>query len=306
MSDKPEVLIAGTGALACIFAWRLSAVASVVMLGTWREAVEAIEAVGVRIEAAGEQVVARVRARFDPGTVGEPRWALVLVKSYQTARVARQLEGCLAGDGLVLTLQNGLGNREALEVLGRGRVAQGVTTVGATVLGPGHVRLSADGRVHLARQAGVEPLAELLDRAGFALAWSDEIESLVWGKLVANASINPLTALLQVTNGELLHRPGAAALLNAAAREVAEVARARGTRLSFEDAGAYAAEVARSSAGNFSSMLQDVRRGSETEIDAINGAVAHEADRLGVPAPVNRILWQLVRALRPEPGGAGA
>lgn len=303
MSDKPEVLIAGTGALACVFAWRLSAVASVVMLGTWREAVEAIEADGVKVEAAGKQVVARVRARLDPTAVGRPRWALVLVKSYQTARVARQLGQCLASDGLALTLQNGLGNREALEELGNGRVAQGVTTVGATVLGPGHVRLSADGQVHLARHPGVEPLAELLAQAGFAVAWSEAIESLVWGKLVANASINALTALLQVTNGELLHRPGAAALLNAAAREVAEVARARGTRLSFEDAGAYAAEVARRSAGNFSSMLQDVRRGSETEIDAINGAVAREAARVGVPAPVNFTLWQLVRALRPEPGG---
>jgi 2-dehydropantoate 2-reductase len=304
--DKPEVLIAGTGALACIYAWRLSAVASVVMLGTWREAVEAIERDGVRVETAGGQVVAKVRACLDPGAVGQPSWALVLVKSYQTTRVARQLGYCLAGDGLALTLQNGLGNREALEVLGEGRVAQGVTTVGATVLGPGHVRLSADGRVHLARQAGVEPLAELLDRAGFALTWSGDLESLVWGKLVASASINPLTALLQIPNGELLQRPAAAALLDAAAREVAAVAKARGTRLPFEDAGAYAAEVARSSAGNSSSMLQDVRRGSETEIDAINGAVAGEAVRLGVPAPVNRTLWQLVRALRPESGGTDA
>ncbi len=306
MGDKPEVLIAGTGALACVFAWRLSAVASVVMLGNWREAVEAIERGGVRVDTAGGQVVAQVRARVDPGAVGQPRWALVLVKSYQTARVARQLGKCLASDGLVLTLQNGLGNREALEVLGKDRVAQGVTTVGATVLGPGHVRLSADGRVHLARQAGVEPLAELLDQAGFALAWIDDLESLVWGKLVASASINPLTALLQVPNGELLERPAAAALMDAAAREVAEVARARGTRLPFEDAGEYAAEVARSSAGNSSSMLQDVRRGSETEIDAINGAVASEAARVGVPAPVNRTLWQLVRALRPGSGGTVA
>lgn len=304
MSDKPEVLIAGTGALACVFAWRLSAVASVVMLGSWREAVEAIEAGGVRVEVAGEQIVSRVRARLDPTAVGHPRWAFVLVKSYQTARVAAQLGQCLADDGLVLTLQNGLGNREALEVLGKGRVAQGVTTIGATVLGPGHVRLSADGQVLLARQSGVEPMADLLDRAGFTLVWSEEIETLVWGKLVANASINALTALLQVSNGELLRRPGAAALLDAAAREVAEVARARGTRLPFEDAGSYAAEVARNSAGNFSSMLQDVRRGSETEIDAINGAVAREAAKLGVPAPVNRTLWQLVRAMRPEPEGA--
>jgi 2-dehydropantoate 2-reductase len=138
------------------------------------------------------------------------------------------------------------------------------------------------------------------------LTWSGDLESLVWGKLVASASINPLTALLQIPNGELLQRPAAAALLDAAAREVAAVAKARGTRLPFEDAGAYAAEVARNSAGNSSSMLQDVRRGSETEIDAINGAVAGEAVRLGVAAPVNRTLWQLVRALRPESGGTYA
>jgi 2-dehydropantoate 2-reductase len=120
---------------------------------------------------------------------------------------------------------------------------------------------------------------------------------LLWGKLVINAAINPLTALLRISNGKLLVIPEVHELMAEAAREAAIVAARRGVKLPYADPVTAVEDVARKTAANTSSMLQDVLRGTPTEIDAINGAIVQAAEKLGVPTPVNRMLWQLVRGL---------
>jgi 2-dehydropantoate 2-reductase len=125
----------------------------------------------------------------------------------------------------------------------------------------------------------------------------------VWLKLAANCAINPLSALLRVPNGRLIEDAAARATLAAVAREVGAVAAALGIRLA-DDPAAAAEEVARLTAHNRSSMLQDVERGVATEIDVLNGAVVREAERLGVAVPENRRLLAAVHALEAEPGGA--
>jgi 2-dehydropantoate 2-reductase len=126
----------------------------------------------------------------------------------------------------------------------------------------------------------------------------DDAQSLVWGKLIVNAAINPLTALLRVTNGELLNRPSARDLMGRLAREVARVAQAEHIQLPFGDPVEAVEEVAYKTAANHSSMLQDVLRGAQTEIDAICGAVVSKGGDHGMDLPANRACWNLVRALR--------
>ena len=126
-----------------------------------------------------------------------------------------------------------------------------------------------------------------------------DANALVWGKLVVNAAINPLTALLGVPNGALLERPAARRVMATLARETAAVARALGISLPFGDPVARAEDVARHTAANRSSMFQDVKRGAPTEIDAICGAIFRAGEARGVAAPVNWAMWQLVSALRP-------
>jgi 2-dehydropantoate 2-reductase len=126
---------------------------------------------------------------------------------------------------------------------------------------------------------------------------ASDLQPLIWGKLVVNCGINALTAILRAPNGELLNRPQAAALMDQAALECAQVAQAQNIRLPFADPVARVREVARATAVNRSSMFQDILRGAPTEIDAINGAAAREGARLGVPTPVNETLWRLVKAL---------
>lgn len=303
MKSKPsQILIVGTGAMASLFAARLSAAGTqVTMLGAWDEGVQALKSQGVTlIEANHSQHSYPVQVTSDPADCIGANYALVLVKSWQTRRVAQQLKQCLARDGVALTLQNGVGNRETLvDVLGAPRVALGVTTLGANLQEPGCVVAAGEGEISVGIHFGIQPLLDMLLQAGFKVEDAPDPDILLWSKLVINAAINPLTALLRVTNGELLERPTARALMASLAREAAAVAAAQGMRLPYTDPFAIAEEVARRTASNRSSMLQDVLRGTPTEIDAICGAIVRAGEQNDMPAPVNHTIWQLVKALTP-------
>ncbi|MEX2144242.1 MAG: 2-dehydropantoate 2-reductase [Anaerolineales bacterium] len=299
-SSEP-LLILGTGALGCLFAARLAAAGHPVnMLGSWPEGLAALQAHGVTLVMAdGRRQAFPVRASDQPRDFDSAKYALVLVKAWQTEHAAGQLVEALAVDGLALTLQNGLGNREQLvDRLGAERAASGVITTGATLLGPGEVRWAGEGQISLGAHPRLAPLSAALQAAGFNVGTVEDVNSMVWSKLVINAAINPLTALLDVPNGELLARPMARALSAALAKEVADVATSKGISLTFSDPVAAVEDVARRTAANLSSMLQDVRRGAPTEIDAICGAVVQAGREAGIPTPINETVWSLVSALR--------
>jgi 2-dehydropantoate 2-reductase len=309
-----DILIAGTGALATLFAARLTQAGhQVTMLGTWKEGIRALQQSGARlVDARGNEKQFPVCATNDPRECAGAKHAIVLVKAWQTERVAHQLKDCLADDGLALTLQNGLGNRETLtQVLDKtseassdfrslkpSRVALGSTTTGATLLGPGLVKEGGEGIISVERNQALGPMEEALQSARFNVQAVEDAQSVIWGKLVINAAINPLTALLRVKNGELLERPFAYEVMKALARETANVANAENIHLPFDDPAAKVEDVARKTAANTSSMLQDVLRGAPTEIDAICGAVVRMAEKHEISAPVNWTCWQLVRAIR--------
>jgi len=295
-----DILLVGTGALATLFAARLGEAGhSVSMLGTWKQGLQALQDKGARIiDADGNERAYQVHATDDPHEVNGAKFAIVLVKSWQTERVASQLKLALADDGHALTLQNGLGNRETLtRDLGSGRVSLGVTTTGATLVGPGLVRTGGDGIISIEANQALGPLEAALRSSNFNLQIVDDAQSLIWGKLVINAAINPLTALLRVPNGELLARPIVRKMMASLARETAEVAAAEHVHLPFSNPVSAAEDVARKTAKNHSSMFQDVRRGAPTEIDAICGAVTRRAEFHGINTPFNRTCWRLVRAL---------
>jgi 2-dehydropantoate 2-reductase len=310
-----KVGIIGAGAMGSLLGFYLSAAAEVWLLDPWQAQVEAINTAGLRRELDGVVEVRHPRATGDPAAIGPCDVVLVLVKAHQTAWAATQARRLLRpaaahGDGaqvalrsrtVVVTLQNGVGNREVLEAaLGAAHVGQGVTALGATLLGPGHVRHAGQGLTVFSTAPDPErmgALAALFSACGLPAELSDDLEALVWGKLVVNVGINALTALLRVPNGALVEVPEARALLEQAVAEAVAVARARGTRLPDSDPLAHVLAVARATGANRSSMLQDVLRGSPTEIATINGAVVREGRRLGVPTPVNELLTALVQAL---------
>jgi 2-dehydropantoate 2-reductase len=285
MNETP-VLIVGTGAMASLFAALLSASnLKVRMLGTWKENIKALNESGVRfIDHNGQESIYPVEATDDPQKYVGSRLAIVLVKSYQTPGAAEKLEKCLAEDGVALTLQNGLGNAEILaEKLGAQRVLTGVTTVGATLIHPGFVRMGGSGTISIGDHEKAFLPLEILSRAGLKVEIAQDTRSLVWGKLVINASINPLSALLDVR-------------MKLITVESARVANKAGIDLPYPDPVEMVENVAHKTASNYSSMYIDFHRGGPTEIDAINGAIIRTGDEVGVPTEFNNAMWLLVNA----------
>lgn len=285
--------------MASLFAALLSAGGlEVKMLATWEENITALTERGVTfIDQGGSEKQYPITVTSSTEECSGTQFAIVLVKSYQTAAAAERLRECLAVDGFVLTLQNGLGNQEILaQYLGEERVILGVTTLGATLMGPGVVRMGGEGGISIGEHDNVDLPVEVLMQAGFEVEVVPDASSLVWGKLVINAAINPLTALLGVRNGALLENPDSHQLMNLIAIETAQVAEAMQISLPYPDPVEAVDAVARKTASNFSSMYIDLHRGTSTEVDAINGAVVDAGERVGAPTKYNRLLWLLVKA----------
>ncbi|MCS7011830.1 MAG: 2-dehydropantoate 2-reductase [Anaerolineales bacterium] len=289
-----SILIVGTGALATLFAARLARAGLLVtMLGGWREALDALAQGGAQIEGHLPQPV---RTTDNPASCAPTKLALVLVKSWQTDRAADCLATCLAPDGFAITFQNGLGNLERLQAaLGAERVAAGVTTLGATLLAPAVVRLAGEGTLWLEETARLEEAATLLTLAGFRVERVPDIRPRQWGKLLINAAINPLTAVLRVPNGALLTDPHAHAILVKLVEEATQVAAAQGISLPFADPLQAVEEVARQTAENLSSMLRDVLRNAPTEIDAITGQILRFGAQSGVATPCHQQMYEFVQ-----------
>lgn len=311
-SNSQAVKIIGSGALGSLFAAFLEEHVEITMLSHWQEQIDAVRSRGlVLLDLDGKSTPHHFRITNNPLELQPVQMALVLVKSYQTARAAYELAPILAPDGIVITLQNGLGNLEMLQAaLGHGRVLQGVTAQGATMVGPGQVRHAGHGPTYIARAPGKghkqSDLVDLLNQAGLQTQTTENVKSLQWGKLAINAGINPLTAMLGVRNGYLAEHKVARLVMCAAAEETASVARELGISLPYADASKRVIEVAEATAENYSSMLQDIHRGSATEIDAINGAVANYGRQIGMPTPINDELWRQVKGMQPGPTGGRA
>ncbi|NDJ77517.1 MAG: 2-dehydropantoate 2-reductase [Chloroflexi bacterium] len=290
--------------MGCLFGAHLSPHADVTLVGHWPAQRQALRMGHLVVHHQdGRTTTHQLHAVDDPEAIGWVDLALVLTKAHQTQQVATRAARSLKRDGIALTLQNGVGNATILaQAVGSERATQGITTLGASTRGlPGKLYLAGTGSITLATRPEIAPqmerIAALFRQAGLTTTLSDDVRGLIWGKLAVNAAINPLTAILRAPNGALLESTWAQQLAAQAAEEVATVARAEGVTLPFDDAAAYALEVARQTANNQSSMLQDVLRGAITEIDAICGAVIRRGAARDIPTPVNETLHALVKAL---------
>jgi 2-dehydropantoate 2-reductase len=300
-----KIAILGAGAMGSLFGGKLALAGNdVVLYDINHEHIDRVRAQGLEIEEAadGSRQTARPAAADDPREVRGADVLVVFVKSTGTEAVAAQFRDIASPGSIVVTLQNGLGNEEIIRRhFGAERTAAGVTSQGATFLGPGRVRHAGSGPTHLGMadrsNERLAPFVDALNRAGLEAHLDERFERLVWGKLIVNVGINALTALLGVTNGRLPELEDTRALMRELVEEALNVARAAGVEIGFADPVQTVFEVAGRTGRNRSSMLQDFDRRRPSEIDFINGAILREAERLGIDVPVNRTVTRLVRTL---------
>ncbi len=293
-------LIVGPGAMGCLFAARLRMAGfEVTLLDHIEERAEKISLQGILVEGVTGEYSVKVPVLMG-GISSRPDFTLICVKAVDTREAGRSIEPWLPEGTVVATLQNGIGNLEILEeIFGRDRVLGGVTAEGATVLGWGRIRHAGQGATVIGPKGGpAERLVSAFNRAGFKASSSDNVEELLWGKLVINVGINALTAITGLKNGRLPELEGTRSIMEGAVREAVAVAEAKGIRLPYPDPLKRVMEVCRDTSGNIASMLQDVLNKKVTEVDFINGAIVREGERLGIPTPVNRVLASLVRTIQ--------
>jgi 2-dehydropantoate 2-reductase len=299
-----KVAVLGPGALGCLLAALFREAGADVSLVDYRpERVARLRLRGIQVHTLeGGHRVIQVPIGLAP-EAGPCDLTIVAVKAYQTETAARALPGLMSQGGLALTLQNGLGNLESIaRTVGPERLLAGVGLLGVTGRDEGRIIYAGRGIIYIGAPLGsqvsgteVAAVVDLFRGAGLECQSREDIEAVLWEKLVINVGINPLTALLRVPNGVLLQLPEAWEVAVAAAQEAQAVARAAGLSLS-GDPVARLRQVCANTAANHSSMLQDILAGRPTEIEALNAQVATRGRGLGLPTPVNDLLTRLLRA----------
>lgn len=251
-----KIAVVGPGAMGCLFAHALARAGHrLILVDHLPERAELLSRQGITVEEAdGRAETIRIPASADPKTVGPAELVILAVKAYSTAEAAAQALPLLGENGWFLSLQNGLGNLEAIaEHVPADRILGGTTAQGANEIAPGRIRHAGTGETVIGawRGGGGAPaMAELLAGAGFPTSTTDDLAGLLWSKLIVNVGINALTALTDLPNGRLLEFPGTRAVMAAAVAEAAAVAAAAGVRLHYPDPAAKVEAVARATAQN--------------------------------------------------------
>jgi len=299
-----KIGVVGAGAMGCVYAALMADAGNEVWaIDTWQAHVDAIAANGLRLEgASGDRTVA-LGATSDPATVGPCDLVIVATKAGQVEAAATGARALLGPETPVLTIQNGLGSAaKVARILGEERVIVGVVGgFGASIMAPGHahhngMELVRLGEAHGAVTPRLEGIAALWRDSGFRVKCFDDIDQLVWEKLICNVCFSGTATLTGLTVGEIMADADAWPIASGCAAEAYRVARARGIRLDFEDPVAYVHDFGAKIPGARPSMLLDHLAGRRSEIDAINGAIPPEALALGLEAPYNSLVSALVRA----------
>ncbi|WP_199027730.1 ketopantoate reductase family protein [Ralstonia sp. ASV6] len=303
-----KIAILGAGAMGSLFGGLLAETGEQVTLLDINDAhLAVIAAHGLRLETdTGDRHVRNLQALRPSQATQVPDLLIVFTKSMHTRAALASVRQLIGPSTYVLTLQNGLGNVEALaSVVPQERILVGVTTWPADLAGPGHVRSHGAGVIRMMTADGVDrPMLErvvcVLSDAGLRSQADANVWGAVWEKVAFNAALNPLCTVLNRPVDALGAVEDGPALALTIVEEVLAVARASGVNVDAIKVSENVRHAIVAHRGHKPSMLQDVLAGRPTEIESINGAVVVAARRHGVRVPHTETLMQLVRLVQAQ------
>jgi 2-dehydropantoate 2-reductase len=299
-----RVCVVGCGAVGSLFAANL---AQLEEIEVWaydlaQEHVDAINRDGLRLSGAGE-VVGWPRATSEAAALPACDFGIVATKAMHTSPAIAATAHAFR-DGSVATVQNGLGNEEALAEHVE-RVIRGTTFPAGKIVASGHVQWDVKGDTTFgpfeprpAPAAEIQLLADACTRAGMPAKAVPDARGPQWRKVIFNASTNPIGALTGLTHGRVCEDAALRALVSGLVDEGKAVAAAQGIELDADPEELIDHAARRDVAYDHkASMLQDVEARRATEIDFLNGGIVRFGDEHGVPTPLNRAIWALVKGL---------
>jgi len=299
-----KIAIVGTGAMGSVYAALLaSAGHEVWAIDRWLEHIDAIRARGLRLEGASGDRTVKLNATTDTREAGACDLVILATKAMHVAQAAESVKALLGPKTPVLSIQNGLGGPDAAaKILGRERVMVGVVGgFGASMRGAGHAHHNGWELVRLGEFDGpvtprLKEVEALWSGAGFRVKVFDDIDQLVWEKLICNCAYSGPCGISERTTGEVMDDPDLSAVSAACASEAFMVAQAKGVKLGFSDPVAYVRDFGSKIPHARPSVLLDLMAGRKSEIDVINGSIPRVGREVGVAAPVNTAITALVRA----------
>ena len=298
-----KIVIVGPGAMGCLFAVFLSKTKEEIwLLDKNKERAQNLQN-GISVEGISGKWNAKPNVSADPKEIGIADLIIIATKSYDTKPAITHAMPIIGQDSGILTFQNGIGNVEIIgEIAGPDNVIAGITNLGATLIDDTHIRHAGNGETIIGKIDGSNPvilrqIRELFNKVKLETKISRDIKGVLWSKLIINVGINALGALTRLNNGRLTEFEGTRRILRDAVTEAVKIAKRKRIKLIYEDPLAKVEAVCEATASNVCSMLQDVLKKRRTEIDFINGVVVRFGKELGIPAPVNTILVDLIKTI---------
>ena len=304
-----KIAVVGPGAMGCLLAAFLSkSKEEIWILDYNKERAESINKNGVSLAGLSGEWRCNPKASSDIKDIGPVNLLILCVKSYDTKTAITRSKALIGENTSVLTLQNGIGNIEIIsEIIEAQNVIGGVTNLGVTLLDTGKAKYAGKGETVIGRMDGkitveMRTIREIFNKAGLETRISKDIKGLLWSKLIINTGINALTALTRLNNGRLIEFESSRRIMREAVTESIRIAKRKRIKLAYDDPLAKVEAICEATAGNISSMLQDVLRRKRTEIDFINGVIVRLGQELGIPVPVNTMLVDLVKTIESSYG----
>jgi len=298
-----KICMIGAGAMGGVYGGLLARTGcDVTLLDVRADHVAAIERDGLKLVGIRGEHVVRLPAVSSPEGLAPMDMAIVFTDANATADAARTAQAVLKPEGFAMTLQNGIGNVEALvAVLGTARVVAGVSMNSAACPAPGCSAYTNQGMTSIGELDGqdtkrIRDVCRMLNEAQIPAEIVPDPMAYVWGKFVLNCGVNALTAVTQLRSGDMYRVPEMNELQQHVIDEILTVVNRKGIRLPDEDPRGTIRDHCRIRF-NKPSMMQHIEQGRRTEIDAINGALVREARALGIPVPYNEAVVAVVKGL---------
>jgi 2-dehydropantoate 2-reductase len=297
-----KVLILGAGAMGCLYGAAFHrAGCEVALVDVNRPHIDAINAHGLELETRAGTEFLPIPARLPEEIDAPVDLVVVFTKTFHTDAALTGIKAAIGPETWLLSLQNGLGNDKRLAAhASDGRILVGSSSLPSDLVGPGKVRSHGEGGSKLYPAFDGDPVfaqevCELLTAGGLPATLEPEIHVAIWSKAIFNATMNPLCALTRRTPGFLGAHGESRAMIRACVEEGVAVANARGVPVPAQPIHDLTHVSMTDHADHEASMLQDVKAGRRTEVDAINGAIVEAGRAEGVEAPVLETLWRLVK-----------
>jgi len=295
-----HIAVVGAGNMGCVYGGNLARIGQEVsFIDVWQEHVDAIRRHGLQMSGLKGSYTVQARAAISAAGIPKADAVLICVNAYSTRDAGLTAAAILKEEGYALTLQNGVGNVETLtEILGARRVLAGLSFQSGDLQAPGKVMHTNNGETFVgeldrARTGRLETIRGLFEEGGLNPVLVEDVVVTIWSKFVHNCGINALCAITGLRPGEIREVPSLDEFQTGVINETVALVRAKGITLPDPDPLSTIKEYC---AHKFHrpSMMQHLDRGQLTEIDSLNGYVARESARLGMPAPCNDALTRLM------------